>query len=240
MTADDDQALGARLEKLLRAQATRRSAPKWIRDVLAGREVDATVEEEGDARVVVTRPNGERFEIELRLAAPSKPPVAVKTWKPEIRDKWDELADFAQLSENELKKLSYIVLDEIVGRDDADVSISSWPSVDKHGRLVFPDEPETSVYISLKELTTYLNNDGFRWSARSDELRMGTVIAAAAKTENIAEDGAKVAPEEWLVLPAYDLTQPAREKAKEAFFAAVAPTLTREQVAEINEAAQEK
>lgn len=239
MTGDDELALGARLEELLQRQAERRDAPKWIRDVLAGKDVDATRKVEGDARVVVTGPKGDRFEIELRLTFPRKPPVAVKTWKPEIRPEWEELAEFAKLSEKELKPLSYVVVDEIVGRDDADVSISSWPSVDENGRLVFLDEPEISVHISLEELTDYLNGKGFLWSKRSDELRMGTVLAAAVRTENLAEDGERVAPEEWLVLPAYDLTEPAREKAKEAFYAAVAPTLTREQVAEIEQGAEE-
>jgi hypothetical protein len=235
MTEDDEQALGVLLAELLRRQAKGRKAPKWIRDVLAGKEVDATVKEEGDARVVVTRPNGDRFEIELHVTFPRKPPVGVKTWTPEIRPEWSELAEFAQLSEEKLKNLSYVVVDEIVGLDDADVSISSWPSVDENGRLVFAEEPTLSVHISLEEFTEYLNDSGFHWSARSDELRMGTVLAAAVRTENLAEDGARVAPEEWLELPAYDLTQPAREKAKEAFYAAVAPTLTREQVAEIQQ-----
>jgi hypothetical protein len=238
MTGDGDS-LGAQLEELLRRQAKRGEAPEWIRDVLEGKEVGATLEEEGDARVVVTRPNGDRFELELRLTFPRKPPVAVKTWKPEIDDEWKELAEFAKLSEEELKPLSYVVVDEIVGQDDADVSISSWPSVDERGRLVFPDEPEISVHISLEELTKHLNDNGFLWSKRSDELRMGTVLAVAVRTELLPEDGARLAPQEWLVLPAYDLTEPARAKAKEAFYAAVAPTLTEEQVAEIEQAADE-
>lgn len=239
MTADDDQALGARLEKLLRRQAKGRKAPKWIRDVLAGKEVDATVREEGDARVVVTRPNGDRFEIELRVAFPSRPPVAVKTWKPEVREAWRELAKFAQLSEEDLARLSYIVVDEIVGQYAADVSISSWPSVDDRGRLIFSEEPAASVRIDVRELTAYLKRTGFRWGSKVREIRMGTVLAAAVKTEHLADDGAKVAPKDWLVPPAYNITAPAREKAKEAFFAAVAPTLTSEQVAEIDKAARE-
>jgi hypothetical protein len=239
MTGDDELALGARLEKMLGRQARRRGAPKWIRDILAGKEVDTTLKEEGDARVVVTRPNGDRFEIELRVTFPRRPPMAVNTWKPEMRPEWEELAEFTKLSEEELKPLSYVVVDEIVGQDDADVSISSWPSVDENGRLVFSEEPALSVHISLEKLTEYLNDNGFRWSARSDELRMGTVLAATVRTENLAEAGAMVAPEEWLELPAFDLTAPAREKAKEAFYAAVAPTLTPEQVADIEQAADE-
>ena len=65
---------------------------------------------------------------------------------------------------------------------------------------------------------------------------MGTVLAAnvddsvlpAAESDDEVREGAAPEPRDpadWLKAPVYDISADAREKAKEAFYAAVAPTL---------------
>jgi hypothetical protein len=227
VTGNDENSLGGRLEDMLRRQADRRGAPEWIRDLLAGKTGDATLAEESDARLVATRRDGSRCEVEVRVTFATPPPAGEKPWRPgEIR-----------LPDDELAKLSYIVIDEIVD-DDADVSVSPWPAVDDRGRLVFSDEPALAVRMSVEALTEYLNTTDFRSGGRSTPLRMGAALAAVVRRERLSGgDGPPVPPAEWLVPPLHDISAAARDKAKEAFYAAVAPTLSRDEVRAIEQEA---
>ena len=226
MTADDEQALGARLERLLREQAKRRDAPPWITEFLAGTTAETSIEEQGDARVVVTRPDGDACEIELRLAFRTPPPVGERPWRPAG----------AGLPGEGLEKLSYIVVDEIVG-GDADVSVSPWPLVDDRGRLLLPAEQPLGVGAAVETLRTYVNRPDVRAGRRPIDIRMGTALAAVVRTTRLAAGETRL--EKWLVPPVYDITAPARDKAKASFYAAVAPALDRKEVKAIREAASE-
>jgi hypothetical protein len=226
MTGDDELALGAQLEKLLRAQANGRQAPRWISDFLAGKTADTSVEEQGEARVVVTGPDGDTCEIEVRLAFRAPPPVADRPWRPAG----------AGLPREGLEKLAYIVVDEIVG-EDADLSISNWPMVDDRGRLLLPAQDPLGVHAEVEALTAYVNRPDVRAGRRVIDIRMGTALAAEVRTTGIG--GGKARLEKWLVPPVYDVTAPARDKAKAAFYAAVAPALDRKEVKAIREAASQ-
>jgi hypothetical protein len=65
---------------------------------------------------------------------------------------------------------------------------------------------------------------------------MGDAFAARVSPSGLKEaERTLVAPSAWLRRPAHDLRAPARDKAKEAFFAAVAPTLTPVQAKELEQ-----
>ena len=66
---------------------------------------------------------------------------------------------------------------------------------------------------------------------------MGTALAASVRTTRLAAGETRL--EKWLVPPVYDITAPARDKAKASFYAAVAPTLDRKEVKAIREAPSE-
>src|SRR5215210_741562 len=96
--------LAERLIAMLERQARRRRAPRWVTHALRGRSEDLRVAEEHDSRLVFTRSDGARFDVEVRLALPARPAVLPDLWRPEAVD----------MSEEELRSLSYIVVDEIV------------------------------------------------------------------------------------------------------------------------------
>lgn len=225
MTGDVER-LGTRLERLLRAQAESRDAPDWIVDLLAGEDVKVKLTERGDARVVFTRRGGDTCEIEVRLAFRAPPPVADRPWRPAG----------AGLPRDGLEKLSYIVVDEIVG-EDADLSVSSWPMVDDRGRLLMPPEDPLAVYAEVEALRAYVNRPDVRAGRRPIEIRMGTALAAEVRTRAIGDAQPRL--DKWLVPPVHDITAPARDKAKAAFYAAVAPALDPKEVKAIREAASE-
>ncbi len=136
-----------------------------------------------------------------------------------------------ELADDELARLSYLVVDEIVG-DAVDVSVSPWPGVDDRGRLVFPEEPAQTARAEAEALRRYLARD----LPQRGPLRMGDVFAARVSPSGLKEAGERLlAPSAWLRRPVHDLREPARDKAKEAFFAAVAPTLTPGQAKEMEQ-----
>jgi hypothetical protein len=225
MTGDDDKPLGERLEDLLRRQAAGRDAPAWIHDLVAGKAKSTKIAEQGDARVVARQEDGGWCEIEVRLTFPTPPPVGKRFWKPEGRG----------MPRSGFASLSYIVVDEIV-QNDADLSATPWPRVDDRGRLVFSEEPARYVRTDVRELADFLQATDLRPRGRSTAIRMGTTLAAEVRADKLARPGDKpVSPTSWLVPPIYDISEAARNKAKAAFYAAVAPTLTPEQVQRIRE-----
>ena len=134
-----------------------------------------------------------------------------------------------------LGKLSYVVVDEVV-ENAARLSVSAWPSVDEAGRLRFEGgERPRSVPADLRQLRTFVkaNRAG---GGRPSQLRMGTVLAVRVdksvlpkpeSNEEMREHATLEPrrPDEWMQPPVYDVTGAARDKAKEAFYAAVAPTV---------------
>ena len=144
-----------------------------------------------------------------------------RPWRPE----GVELADV------ELARLSYLVVDEIVG-DAVDVSVSPWPGVDDLGRLVFPEEPARTARAEAEALRRFLARD----QPGRGPLRMGDAFAARVRPSALNEAGERLLPPNaWLRRPTHDLRAPARDKAKEAFFAAVTPTLTPAQATELEQ-----
>jgi hypothetical protein len=208
--------LAERLVAMLERQARRRRAPRWVTQGLRGQPEDIRVNEEDDSRLVVTAADGARFNVEVRLAIPMRPAVLPHPWRPAALD----------VSDDKLRSLSYIVVDEIV-EDTVALSVSPWPGNDELGRLVFPDEPALGTRAGAATLLGYFKRVEFRGDV-PEALRMGYAFAARVRTAQLSsEDGPTPPPSSWLVPPIYDIHSPAREKAKEAFYAAVAPTLTR-------------
>jgi len=208
--------LPERLTALLERQARRRRAPRWVAETLRGRTGDIWIEEADDSRLVFTNGDGARFDIEIRLALPTQPAARPEPWRPEGIDLPDE----------GLWRLSYVVVDEIV-EDAVTLSVSAWPGVDERGRLVFGDELALSAGTGARALRTYFGRVDFRGDI-PETLRMGYAFAAMVRTAPLRrDDGSTLAPSRWLLPPVYDIHTRARAKAKEAFFAAVAPTLKR-------------
>jgi len=148
----------------------------------------------------------------------------------ELRDEW-----------------SYVVVDEIVG-GQVGLSISYWPWLDDAGRLRFADsDSDELVGVSLKGLQELLEErrvlmvmtrdeqalEGDAGQALSErEVRIGDVFAVPRAEPGEWTSGGR-AGEEHLVVPGeariFDITYEAREQAKLAAAAAVAPPLDEEQ-----------
>jgi hypothetical protein len=150
----------------------------------------------------------------------------MKVWQPEGLD----------LPGATLRTLSYVVVDEVV-EDAARLSVSAWPRIDKDGRLRFAgDERPRSVRADLRQLRAFVRSNRAGDGSRPSRLRMGTVLAARIdksvlpepeSNEEMREQASSEPrlPSEWMEPPVYDITEAARDKAKEAFYAAVAPTV---------------
>ena len=149
----------------------------------------------------------------------------MKVWQPEGLD----------LPGATLKTISYVVVDEVV-ENAARLSVSAWPSVDEAGRLRFEGgERPRSVPADLRLLRNFVRSNR-AGGGRPSQLRMGTVLAVRVdksvlpepeSNEEMREHASSKPrrPEEWMEPPVYDITGAARDKAKEAFYAAVAPTV---------------
>ena len=134
-----------------------------------------------------------------------------------------------------LQTLSYVVVDEVV-ENAVRLSVSAWPSVDEAGRLRFEGgERPRSVPADLKQLRTFVKAKR-AGGGRSSQIRMGTVLAVRVEKSVLPEPESNEEmrehafskprlPDEWMEPPVYDITGAARDKAKEAFYAAVAPTV---------------
>jgi hypothetical protein len=221
-----ESALIERLAALLLRQAGGQDTPAGVRALLTGEAEPAEVREESDTILHVRGEQGEPLQIHVQLVVPVQAPETRGPWRPVGPDVPEKLAE---RSDTELAKLSYIVVDEIV-EEAVNVSLSRWPEVDERGRLVFADDPPLSVWADASALRRYLERHGF--SAAPDEpraLRMGDAFAARARTTKLADleraGRSPPRPSAWIVPPVFDLRKVARDKAKEAFYAAVSPTL---------------
>ena len=122
---------------------------------------------------------------------------------------WDEM-DWSGL---DTTGLSYVVVEEIEG-GMVGLAVSDWPTTDDKGRLRFGSEPVQAA-LELVELERFL--DLHRQPSRP--LRVGDVFAART--------GRRPRPGGWIEPPVHDVTADAREAAKIAFYAAVAPVPSR-------------
>jgi hypothetical protein len=149
----------------------------------------------------------------------------MKVWQPEGLD----------LPAATLKTISYVVVDEVV-ENAARLSVSAWPSVDEAGRLRFEGgERPRSVPADLRQLRNFVKSNR-AGGGRPSQLRMGTVLAVRVDKSVLPEPESNEEmrehassdprrPDQWMEPPVYDITGAARDKAKEAFYAAVAPTV---------------
>jgi len=108
--------------------------------------------------------------------------------------------------------MSYILVDEIEG-GMVGLAVSDWPRTDEEGRLRFDAEP-VAVVVDRLAFERFL--DEHRQPSRP--LRIGDVFAARTRLAETSPD-----PEKWIEPPVHDVTADAREAAKIAFYAAVAP-----------------
>jgi hypothetical protein len=106
--------------------------------------------------------------------------------------------------------VSYIVVEEIEG-GMVGLAVSDWPHTDERGRLRFDSEPVQAA-LELVELESFL-----KLHREPDRpLRVGDVFAARTGPPSRY-------PKDWIEPPVHDVTADAREAAKVAFYAAVAP-----------------
>lgn len=110
--------------------------------------------------------------------------------------------------------LSYIVVDEIEG-SMVGLSVSEWPRTDEQGRLRFESEP-AQVAVERKAFERFIDEH----RAESRAIRIGDVFAARTRPVEPSLN-----PERWIEPPVHDVTAEAREAAKIAFYAAVAPII---------------
>jgi hypothetical protein len=217
-----ERPLADRLTELLLRQARERNVPDWVIALLEQPEEAKEYIEASASTLLVKRGEGEEFEITVRLVPPALALPSIGRWMP----------DNTALPEVELAHVSYIVIDEIVG-DAVDVSISGWPDLDERGRLRFAeDEPPRTVRASADALEKYLSRVDFRSADWPRSIRMGDVFAARVRERRLRSPERKgetsatpPAPSTWMIPPVYDISGQARDKAKEAFYAAVSPTL---------------
>jgi hypothetical protein len=130
--------------------------------------------------------------------------------------------------------LLYVVIDEMV--DTAiGLRISPWPWIDSRGRARFPRKgPRAEVGIAQRPfhafVSTHRRVDGrkpgnYPKQLQRRRLAIGDVFAFRRKPNSPWPPPDDMPPEEWIAPPVWDLTSHARELAKEAFYAAVAPTI---------------
>lgn len=145
-------------------------------------------------------------------AVPPNPQVH-RTWRPHVLDGYD-------LSDKQLKGLSYAVVDEIES-DIVLMTLTPWPVADEEGRLRFLKlEDSTEVAFARRELEQEL------FSRRSKrKLRVGDVFAftltekpASAETTDVLHHSLR----ELTTGVAYDMSSEARKVAKLALYAVTA------------------
>jgi hypothetical protein len=141
-------------------------------------------------------------------------------------------------------ELAYLVVDDIFG-DGVSLVLSDWPELDGRGRLRFADPP-LSLGADRDRFERYLAEHRRPHAHADRPLRIGDVFGVRVNSETLAQVADKLAaerrlepllaPESWIRPPVYDVTADARDAAKGAFYAAVAPTLTSEQAAHLRDA----
>jgi hypothetical protein len=130
------------------------------------------------------------------------------------------------LTINNAKRLTYIVVDEIVD-DVATLALHPWPVADNQGRVRFPDlEACRHAAVSLRALESQLYQGWLKRDPRVGDV-FGAVLSDAAKRALARRDNTRWQLRSLLTPPIYDLSQDARVAAKLAYYAAMAPVLAK-------------
>jgi hypothetical protein len=116
--------------------------------------------------------------------------------------------DFAR---QHIGRLYYAWVEEIV-EDAVDIHVQSWPQIDDHGRMIFDDEPAA---ISVGDMTA-----GQLFGTRPS---IGQVYAISVEALEWLADGAPDTGDATPTGFAVPISEDARDAAKAAFYAAVAP-----------------
>jgi hypothetical protein len=142
-------------------------------------------------------------------------------------------------------EVRYLVVDEIVG-GAVGLALSAWPNRDAQGRLRFDTSSVQLIGCGREDLQAFLRKHREPGELRQRQLRIGDVFAVRVRPQALEEVAELLeeprrlepflAPERWIEPPIFDLTADARDEAKTAFYAAVAPTLEAEEAAHLLEA----
>jgi hypothetical protein len=140
--------------------------------------------------------------------------------------------------------LRYLVVDEIVD-GSVGLALSPWPGLDDQGRLRFGRQPARLLGADRGQFEAFLAEHRRPVEQARRTLRIGDAFAVLVIPASLEDVTAELdepvrmqpllPPDRWLRPPVVDVTGAARDAAKTAFFAAVAPTLEPEQAAEFHE-----
>jgi hypothetical protein len=131
----------------------------------------------------------------------------------------------------------YVIVDDIL-EDSVTLVLSSWPEVDRDGRLRFAGQP-LSLGAERGAMERYLARHRRPRANRERPLRIGDVFALRVQAGAFDEITRELEeqrrlepfldPEQWIDPPVYDVTADARDEAKTAFYAAVTTLFTAEE-----------
>jgi hypothetical protein len=160
------------------------------------------------------------------LPALSEPREDARRWRPA------SLGRAARRSD-----LVYVIVDDIM-ENSVTLVLSTWPEVDRDGRLRFAGKP-VSLGADRGAMERYLAKHRRPRANRDRPLRIGDVFALRVQAGAFDEITRELEeqrrlepfldPEQWIVPPVYDVTADARDEAKVAFYAAVTSLFTVEQ-----------
>jgi hypothetical protein len=122
----------------------------------------------------------------------------------------------------DVAELSYITVDE-VSQGIVTLLVSTWPEVDKRGRLRFPSSRPMAVDVDEAALTAYLKSRHPE-HLRDRPLREGDAFAARTSVPPRPRRPRELSA--WLRRPVFDITADARDAAKAATIGAVRRQVT--------------
>jgi hypothetical protein len=158
--------------------------------------------------------------------------AVAEVWLPDV------VAHVAGPSRRARPDVDYIVVDEI-DEDVAVLLIEPWPRLDDRGRLRFGDEDaRVSVEVHVPALRERLTERRATMELTGDDraafaqrpVRVGDAFAGRVDRRALGEDTGSLA---FVVGPIIDITREAREAAKAQQYAAAAPVLSEDEVAEL-------
>ena len=127
-----------------------------------------------------------------------------------------------ELTEADLRALSYVVVDEMVGPVAA-LEVSAWPTTDRAGRIRFEDSAKGDLVVPVDELTERLYRGWLRRAPRVGDVlatRLDRKLVARLQTGDDVEIGQRTDLGDVLGHEVYDVSADARTVAKIAFHAA--------------------
>jgi beta-lactamase superfamily II metal-dependent hydrolase len=134
----------------------------------------------------------------------------------------------AALSDDDLRALSYVVVDEIVG-DVLALAVSPWPAADGHGRLRFEPAAMGDIVMAGNQLGERLYRDWVRRAPRVGDVlatRLPTRVLKTLKAGDdvVVDDTFDLA--ELFADDVYDVSADARKVAKLAYYAAASQPIS--------------